>query len=70
MPKQPSIKINDRVWRYLDDDKKYYGTCIRMTDKGVRCKWDDFPEEFTTVMLYKDYGRVWEKVKDEETGAV
>ncbi|BDA76147.1 hypothetical protein CAL7716_103130 (plasmid) [Calothrix sp. PCC 7716] len=43
MPKHPSVKINDRVWRYLDDDKKYYGTCIRMTDKGVRCKWDDFP---------------------------
>ncbi|MBE9212309.1 hypothetical protein IQ247_06235 [Plectonema cf. radiosum LEGE 06105] len=65
MAKQPSIKINDRIWRYLDDNEKFFGTYIRLTEKGIRCKWDNSPEKFTTVLLYKDYGTVWEKVKHD-----
>ncbi|BAZ68866.1 MAG: hypothetical protein KME28_17810 [Pelatocladus maniniholoensis HA4357-MV3] len=61
MPKQPKIKINDRIRRRTDDGHVYYGVCIKLTEKGIRCKWDKLPEEYTTVLLYKNYGEFWEK---------
>jgi hypothetical protein len=41
MPKQPSIKINDHIRRHTDNNKVYIGTYIKLTEKGIRCKWDD-----------------------------
>lgn len=38
------------------------GTCIKLTEKGIRCKWDDLPVELATTLLYKNYGDFWEKV--------
>ncbi|MBE9216904.1 hypothetical protein IQ247_30360 [Plectonema cf. radiosum LEGE 06105] len=64
MPKQPKIKIGERICRRTDDNKVYMGTCIKITEKGIRCKWDDLPSELTTVLLYKSYGEFWEKVSD------
>jgi hypothetical protein len=64
MSKQPTIKIGDRIRCWTDDNKLYTGECIKMTEKGIRCKWDHLPVELSTVLLYKNYGKSWEKVKE------
>ncbi|MBA3924681.1 MAG: hypothetical protein H0X31_24455 [Nostocaceae cyanobacterium] len=62
MPKPPRIKINDRICRHTDNNQVYVGTCILLTEKGIRCKWDNLPQEYTTVLLYKNSGEIWKKV--------
>ncbi len=64
MPKQSVIKINDRIRGWTDDNKVYMGSCINLTDKGIRCKWDHLPIELSSVLLYKNYGKSWEKIND------
>jgi hypothetical protein len=62
MPRHPAIKIGDRIRRQTDDGKVYLGKCIKLTEKGIRCQWDNLPARYTTVLLYKNYGEFWEKV--------
>lgn len=62
MSKKPEIKIGTRIRRRTDDGHVYLGRCINLTEKGIRCQWDNLPPSYTTVLLYKNYGEFWEKV--------